>query len=329
MADVFLSYSSKDRPAAEAVERALTARGIEVFWDQETPPGVDWDTWIRSKLTNAKTSVVLWSKTSVKSPNVRHEAIVSRDANKFVPVMVDNLTPEDFPMGLYMVQAINLTDWRTPTSKGMARLIAEVEARIGRPSGVPGAKPPAAPQPKFSLIGVLAGLVLVGGGSAWMWWAQQPKTPSANPATGATISDTLAATACAGGAPPVLGVCPSDASTPPAPPLGPTPDGFSTKLIGHWRFDAQMLCTKGTTVSWQAGQLIFSTPGDLDFVHAIQSDSASETRTQVLSPDREKGHLYRFAPKPVQPNAPDAFTLVVEDQTTGKRNEWTPCVVKQ
>ena len=33
MSDVFLSYSSKDRPAAERIEKALTAVGIDVFWD--------------------------------------------------------------------------------------------------------------------------------------------------------------------------------------------------------------------------------------------------------------------------------------------------------
>jgi hypothetical protein len=80
MADVFLSYSSKDRAAAQRVQEALSARGIDVFWDQATPPGQDWDTWIRSKLANSKLAIVLWSRESVKSDNVRHEALVARKA---------------------------------------------------------------------------------------------------------------------------------------------------------------------------------------------------------------------------------------------------------
>ncbi|MEQ1609688.1 MAG: hypothetical protein ABL956_12075 [Hyphomonadaceae bacterium] len=41
MADVFLSYSSKGRAEAKRVQEALSARRIDVFCDQETPPGQD------------------------------------------------------------------------------------------------------------------------------------------------------------------------------------------------------------------------------------------------------------------------------------------------
>src|SRR5262245_33872721 len=135
LADVFLSYSSKDRKAAERVERALSGQGIEVFWDQETPPGVDWDNWIRDKLGNAKVAVVLWSKDSIASPNVRHEAIVARDVGKLMPAMMETLSPADFPMGLYLVQGVQRQDWRDAQSPGMERLVAEVQARLGRETG--------------------------------------------------------------------------------------------------------------------------------------------------------------------------------------------------
>lgn len=135
MAEVFLSYSSQDRQAAQRVEQALSAQGIEVFWDQETPPGVDWDTWIRGKLANAKAAVVLWSQNSIASPNVRHEAMVARDAGKLVPAMIETLSPSDFPMGLYLVQGVQLQDWRDANSAGMVRLVAEVQARVTRDAG--------------------------------------------------------------------------------------------------------------------------------------------------------------------------------------------------
>src|SRR5262245_52701826 len=141
MADVFLSYSSKDRPAAERVQQVLEGAGISVFWDQETPAGADWATWIREKLRGSKAAVVLWSKESIKSPNVRHEAIVARDAGKLVPVMIETLSPSDFPMGLYLVQGVQLQDWRNSNSGGFARLIAEVEARLGRGAGAGHAPP--------------------------------------------------------------------------------------------------------------------------------------------------------------------------------------------
>ena len=79
------------------LQSALIARGLDVFWDQAVPPGQDWDGWIRSKLSRARVVVVLWSKTSVASPNVRHEAMIARDAGKLVPVLIDDLQPTDFP----------------------------------------------------------------------------------------------------------------------------------------------------------------------------------------------------------------------------------------
>ena len=106
MPDVFISYSSKDRAVAERVEKALTGAGFDVFWDQHTPAGTDWDSWIRERLHGSAVVIVLWTKASIASPNVRHEAIVAREAGKLLPVMVDALTPADFPMGLYMVQGL-------------------------------------------------------------------------------------------------------------------------------------------------------------------------------------------------------------------------------
>ena len=90
------------------VRDALEQAGYEVFWDQSTPPGKDWDSWIRDQLTGAKLVITLWTKSSVASPNVRHEAIIAREAGKLLPVMVDTLEPTDFPMGLFMVQALSI-----------------------------------------------------------------------------------------------------------------------------------------------------------------------------------------------------------------------------
>ena len=127
-----------------AVEQALSAQGIDVFWDQETPPGVDWDIWIRGKLASAEVVVVLWSQDSIASPNVRHEAMVARDSGKLVPAMIEALSLSDYPMGLYLVQGVNLEDWCDATSEGMVQLVAQVQARMTRDTGaapVPNVRP--------------------------------------------------------------------------------------------------------------------------------------------------------------------------------------------
>ncbi|MGZ8361806.1 MAG: toll/interleukin-1 receptor domain-containing protein [Allosphingosinicella sp.] len=108
MSDIVISYSSKDRDAAERVHDALTEAGYDVFWDREVPPGKDWDSWIRGELEAARLVIVLWTRAGVASPNVRHEAIIAREAGKLLPVIAEDLAPSDFPMGLLHVQALDI-----------------------------------------------------------------------------------------------------------------------------------------------------------------------------------------------------------------------------
>jgi hypothetical protein len=176
MADVFLSYSSKDRAAAARVQQALARRDLDVFWDQETPPGMDWDTWARGKLADAKVAIVLWSKNSVASDSVRHEAMLARKANKLLPALIDNLTPEDLPMGLYMVQSVVMSDWADPGSKGMNLLIAETEARLGRKGAAARAERitrRVAGKRRSSVLPVLGGLAFVAVAAAAAFWLGQ------------------------------------------------------------------------------------------------------------------------------------------------------------
>jgi hypothetical protein len=45
-----------------------------MFWDQQVPAGVDWDTWIRQHLERAQCAIVFRPAASVASGNVTHEA---------------------------------------------------------------------------------------------------------------------------------------------------------------------------------------------------------------------------------------------------------------
>ena len=133
LADIFISYSSRDRDVAERVRDALEASGYGVFWDQSTPAGQDWDSWICEQLLGARLVVALWTKASVASPNVRHEAIIAREKDKLLPVMADELAPTDFPMGLFMVQALMIGRSAREFEAVKPRFLDEVRARIGGP----------------------------------------------------------------------------------------------------------------------------------------------------------------------------------------------------
>lgn len=325
MADVFLSYSSKDRAAAQRVQEALSARGIDVFWDQATPPGQDWDTWIRSKLANSKVAIVLWSRESVKSDNVRHEALVARKAKKLLPAMIDPIAAEDLPMGLYVVQATNLTDWRNAESAGMARLVAEVENRVGRRR--PDAIQAAAIQParKINWVGVAVGVVLVAGATALTQWIYSPKPSPASPG--------LASLPCPNGLPRMsTGECPAidptRVLTAPVPGAGDgaraqAGEAFATKILGRWNWDG-LACEQGTNVTLDEGYLVFTAPGS-QYVHAVESDTGQRLATRVEEPRSAAGQRYLLSPEYVATSETRNFNLVVENVTTGTRDTWSPC----
>lgn len=131
MADIFFSYRSVDRDRVRPVRDALAAHGFDVFWDQAVPSGVDWDTWIRQHLANAKCTLVFWSLASVASDNVRHEATVAKMQGKLIQVLLDPLTPDQFPMGLYSQQGVNLSAWAGNVDhEEWRKAISEIESKL-------------------------------------------------------------------------------------------------------------------------------------------------------------------------------------------------------
>jgi TIR domain len=196
LTDIFISYSSHDRAVAERVRDALEEAGYSVFWDQSTPPGTDWDSWIREQLTAARLVVALWTKTSVASPNVRHEAIIAREAGKLLPAMVDELAPTDFPMGLFMVQALivgrSARDWEAVKEK----FLGEVRARIGAAGG-PMPRRKRKPRRKLAIgLGIAALAVAIGLFFAWplVSFVAHPDAP---PVTRAHLQASIAAASLA------------------------------------------------------------------------------------------------------------------------------------
>src|SRR5262245_43515259 len=134
MTDIFFSYSSKDREAVRPVCDALTSQGFDVFWDQTVPAAVDWDTWIRQHLAKAKCAIVFWSKHSVASDNVRHEATVAKEQGKLVPVLLENLGASEFPMGMWSTQGANLASFTGGAADPeWQKLLREIEARLTPP----------------------------------------------------------------------------------------------------------------------------------------------------------------------------------------------------
>jgi hypothetical protein len=173
MADVFLSYAREDAARAELVARGLEQAGLDVFWDNEIPPGQTWADYIEQKLTQCKALIVLWSEHSTKSQWVREEARMGRDKGVLIPVMMDASTP---PFGFGEVQAANLSGWNGEADHpGWRRFLdAVTRAAQGAPRQAPQpamSAPPRDPSPRPAPPRMSAPPPEKKGVPVWVWVA--------------------------------------------------------------------------------------------------------------------------------------------------------------
>src|SRR5208283_1388671 len=93
---VFVSYSQVDRDTAFDVVGCLEARGIECWVaPRDIAPSAEWAAEIIDAISAARVMVLIFSRDSNDSPQVRRE--VERAVHKNVPIIafrVDNVLPE-------------------------------------------------------------------------------------------------------------------------------------------------------------------------------------------------------------------------------------------
>jgi hypothetical protein len=87
--DAFVSYSRHDAPVVEPVVQLLRFGGRNVFWDRDIEPGTRWSEKIEDAIGNAGTLAVLWCCRAARSPHVKAEIELARNAEKgFLPVLL-------------------------------------------------------------------------------------------------------------------------------------------------------------------------------------------------------------------------------------------------
>jgi hypothetical protein len=135
MSDIFISYSSEDRPKAALLAGKFKERGFTVWWDRNIPAGYSFTEIIGKALEDAKCIVVLWSERSVESEWVREEAQRGAKRKILVPILIDQVEP---PLGFGQIEAAELWDWKGDTSNHeFIQLLHSLEAKVGRTGSHP------------------------------------------------------------------------------------------------------------------------------------------------------------------------------------------------
>lgn len=130
MADVFISYKSERRAAAEHLAEILTDYGYSVWWDYGLISGRDFGAQIEKELRSAKAVVVLWCPLSVNSEWVREEAALAKRLDKIIPTFIEQI---DLPLGFSLSQTLDLSDWDgAPQSNKLERLLRDIGGFVGR-----------------------------------------------------------------------------------------------------------------------------------------------------------------------------------------------------
>lgn len=131
MADVFISYKSERRAAAEHLAEILADYGYSVWWDYGLISGRDFGAQIEKELRAAKAVVVLWCSMSVSSEWVREEAALAKRLNRVIPTFIEHGV--ELPLGFSLSQTLDLADWDgAPKSARLDRLLRDIAQLVGR-----------------------------------------------------------------------------------------------------------------------------------------------------------------------------------------------------
>ncbi len=133
--EVFVSYSTSDKPIADAVCATLERHGLRCWIaPRDILPGLDWGAAIVDAIGGSKVMVLVFSASANKSPQIKRE--VERAVHKGVTIIP--LRIEDVPLGKTLEYFISSSHWLDAFSPSVEahldRLAETVKLLIARPS---------------------------------------------------------------------------------------------------------------------------------------------------------------------------------------------------
>ncbi len=121
--DVFISYSSKDKPVADAVCAGLETRGIRCWIaPRDIMPGVEWGGALIDAITASKVMVLIFSSNANSSPQIKRE--VERAVAKGVRLLPFRI--EDVPLAKTLEYFISTPHWLDALTQPLEGHIAKL-----------------------------------------------------------------------------------------------------------------------------------------------------------------------------------------------------------
>lgn len=137
MIDAFVSYSHKDAARVRPLVTALRANGHRIWWDQDIPPGCNYQREIEQALSDASCVIIMLTRNSAGSDWVQGETSFGQEQKKLIPVLLDDVS---VPVSMRSLQLADLRHWpdnvasATPFQQllGCLDARAESQARLTR-----------------------------------------------------------------------------------------------------------------------------------------------------------------------------------------------------
>ncbi|OBX26505.1 TIR domain-containing protein [Gelidibacter algens] len=123
---IFISYSKKDTEYVSSLVQALRQQGFDVWFDKNIMTGNDWDDTIEEEIKNADALILILSKTSVASENVKDEMSYALSLGKSVnPIKIEEC---NVPMRLARKQFIDFAI--LGHDLGFERLVKDINLQL-------------------------------------------------------------------------------------------------------------------------------------------------------------------------------------------------------
>jgi TIR domain len=136
--DVFISYSTEDKPAADAVCAIFEQNGIRCWIaPRDIMPGADWGGSIVNSIRASRVLLLVFSTNANKSVQIKREVEIAADSSvTIVPLRIENILPtESFQ---YFLGNIHWLDALSPPlEKHLEEVATKVKAILGSDSANP------------------------------------------------------------------------------------------------------------------------------------------------------------------------------------------------